>query len=239
MQIFPTIHIKNGRCFSPSARRSAEGHNIYTSHPAKLAAIWEEAGASWLHVIDVDGATIGYPANEETVREILDTVHIPVQFGGGLRTVKDIDHMIQLGVSRVVCGTKPVENHRFAKEAVELFGADKFAVGIDTLNGMIAIEGREKMCDFNVVSLAHKLKEAGVETMIYTDVTRSSMHQGQDIENLRDLIARTDMDIIVSGGIYRMSDLYDVSQLHVKGAIIASALYEGKIDLKEAISQFQ
>lgn len=238
MHLFPTIHIKNGKCYSTTSKDVLGRHNIYTSRPEKLAAIWEAQGAKWLHVVDVDGATTGIPSNEDVVREILNTVHIPVQFGGGLRTVKDIDNYLNMGVARVICGTKPVQSQRFATEAVSLFGADRFAVGIDTLNGMVAIEGREKICDFNAVSLAHKLSEAGVKTVIYTDIMRSVAHRGPSIDNIRELIVRTNLDVIAAGGIYHMNDLEDLKKAGVSGAIIAAALYEGKIKLSEAAELF-
>lgn len=238
MQLFPTIHIKNGKCYSTTSKDVLGKHNIYTSRPAKLASIWEAEGAKWLHVVDVDGATVGTPANEDVVREILETVHIPVQFGGGLRTVKDIDNFLNMGVARVVCGTKPVQSQRFAAEAVSLFGADRFVVGIDALNGMVAIEGREKICDFNAVSLIHKLREAGVKTVIYTDVMRSIAHGGSSLENIRELVARTDLEVLVAGGIDHMNDLKAMEQLGVDGAVIAAALYEGRILLNEAVRLF-
>lgn len=239
MQLFPTIHIKNGKCYSTTSKNVLGKHNIYTSRPAKLASIWEEAGAKWLHVVDVDGATVGTPSNEDVVREILDTVHIPVQFGGGLRTIKDIDHYLNMGVTRVVCGTKPVQSQKFASEVVSLFGAERLAVGIDAMNGMVAIEGREKMCDFNAVSLAHKLGEAGVRTIIYTDVMRSKTHRGPSIDNIRELVARTSLEVLVAGGIATLNDLKEVQKLGVDGVIIAAALYEGKIQLKEAEALFE
>jgi len=239
MQLFPTIHIKNGKCYSTTSKNVLGKHNIYTSRPEKLAAIWEKEGARWIHVVDVDGATVGVPSNEDVVREILNTVHIPVQFGGGLRTVKDIDNYLNMGVRRVVCGTKPVENQRFAAEAVSLFGADRFAVAIDAINGMVAIEGREKICDYNAVSLAHKLSEAGVRTMIYTDVMRSATHNGPSVDNIHELVTHTDMEVIVAGGIYHISDLHNIEGLGAHGVIIAAALYEGRISLHDAIEMFE
>lgn len=236
MQLFPTIHIKNGKCYSTTSKDVLGKHNIYTSRPAKLASIWEEAGAKWLHVVDVDGATVGTPSNEDVIREILETVHIPVQFGGGLRTIKDIDHYLNLGVTRVICGTKPVQSQKFATDVVNLFGADKLAVGIDAMNGMVAIEGREKMCDFNAVTLAHKLGEAGVKTIIYTDINRSMVNRGPSVDNIRELVARTNLEVLVAGGVSSLNDLKELQLLGADGVVIAAALYEGKIKLSEAIA---
>lgn len=239
MLLFPTIHIKNGKCYSTTTKDTLGRHNIFTSHPDKLACLWEEQGAKWIHVVDVDGATLGQASNEDAVKAILDTVHIPVQFGGGLRTVKDVDHYLNMGVSRVVCGTRPVQDQRFAAEAIGHFGSEKFAVAIDTDNGMAAIEGRGTVCDFNPVTLVRALSEVGVTRVVYTDVSRSAVHGGVDIENIKTMAAMSNMNIIVAGGIYRMKDLESISQLPVEGAIIAAALYEGEINLSEAVKKFQ
>ena len=239
MQIFPTIHIKNGKCYSTTSKDVLGKHNVFTSNPVKLAQIWESKGAGSLHVIDMDGILTGKPENEESIRQILDTVNIPIQFGGGLRNIKDIDHYLNLGVSRVVCGTRAVQDFKFVKEAIQLFGAHRFIVGIDACNGMIAIEGREKLYDFNSVSLVHSLSRAGVRTVIYTDVNRSTNHSGPSLANAKELMARTDMDLIFAGGIYHMNDIKAVKDLNAKGVIIAAALYEGRIDLEEAIRLYQ
>lgn len=238
MELFPTIHIKSGKCYSTTSKNILGKHNIFTSNPAKLAKIWEDAGAKRIHVVDVDGAMMGMPSNEDVVKEILNTVKIPIQFGGGLRSVKDIDYYLNMGVSRVVCGTTPVVKSKFAGEVVRLFGADKFVVGIDAVNGMVTIEGREKFSDFNAITLAHKLKALGVEHIVYTDLKRSTAHSGPNTDNIKELIRRTGMDITAAGGIYRMSDLDELAELNLEGVIIAAALYEGRIDLKEALERF-
>jgi len=238
MRIYPAIHIKNGRCFNPSP-----GHignpNIFTSNPVKLAKIWEDAGASSIHVVDVDGATFGYPANVKIIKEILSEVHIPVQAGGGLRTIKDVDDFLNLGVSRVVCSTKAVLSTRFVTEVIQLFGANRLTVGIDAKNGMVAIEGRERISNFNAITLANNLKECGVETITYTDINRAHAHEGPSLENIRELIAKSNLNIIVSGGIYNLKHLEDISRLDTQGVLIASALYDGKIDLSKALNTYE
>lgn len=239
MQLFPTIHIKNGMCCSTTTQDVLGKHNIYTSRPEKLASIWEAQGAQWLHVVDLDGVSAGIPSNEDAVRKIIDTVKIPVQFGGGLRTIKDIDHYLNMGVRRVVCGTKPIESQHFAADVVNHFGAEKLVVGIDALNGMVAIEGRERLCDFNPVSVANKLKEVGVKTIIYTDVMRSMARGGPSIDNIRELVMHTDMEIIAAGGINHINDLLEIDSVGADGIVIAAALYEGKIMLDEAITLFK
>jgi len=238
MRIYPTIHIKNGRCHNPSP-----GHignpNIFTSSPVRLAKIWEEAGASYIHVVDVDGATLGYPVHTKLIKEILSEVNIPVQAGGGLRTIKDVDDFLNLGASRVVCGTKAVLSTKFVTEVIHLFGPERLTVGIDAKNGMVAIEGREKTSNFNAITLANHLKNCGVETITYTDIIRAQAHEGPSLENTRELMAKSGLKIILSGGIYNLKHLEDVSRLDVQGVLIASALYEGKIDLSEALDTYE
>lgn len=235
MQLYPTIHIKNGKCFN-STVEPTDRQNVFTSSPVKLAQLWEEAGASYLHVVDVDGAVLGGTIHDELIREIVQTVNIPVQAGGGIRSIKDIDHMLSMGVRRVVCGTEAVRNSRFVEEAIATFGSDHFVAGIDAINGMVAVEGRERLSKYNPITLINALGLCGVKTVVYTDITSSSLHKGPSIENTRELVARTNVDVIYAGGISCLEDVAEVSRLSVSGVIIASALYAGSIDLKAAIN---
>ena len=239
MQLFPTIHIKNGRCYSTVSVGETGRYNIYTSNPAKLAALWESKGAKRLHVVDVDGAMTGEPMNKDAVREILQTVSVPVQCGGGLRTVRDIDEYLNIGVDRVVCGTMPIQKHRFAQDAIELFGPDRFVVGIDVNNGMVVVEGREKMYEYNPVTLIHKLREYGVSNVIYTDIGSPVSMEDRHLENIKALIAHTDINIITAGGISNANDIRILQNAGVQGVIIATALYDGRISLEDIISEFE
>lgn len=238
MQLYPTIHIKNNRCYNPVAQIS-DKQNIYTSSPVKLAKIWEDAGASYIHIVDVDGARMGAPVHEDIIHEIIENVHIPVQVGGGLRSIKDIDYMLNLGADRVVCSTMAMTNPHFVREAVATFGSSCFVAGIDAVNGMVAIEGRERLSKYNPIAMTNSLGECGVETVIYTDILRSSLHKGPSIENTRELVARTNVRIIYAGGISSLEDVQEISRLNVSGIIMASSLYNGNIDLKEAVESLE
>ena len=238
MQLYPTIHIKNGRCYHPNSAE-INPDNPYTYSPVRLAKEWEMAGASYLHIVDMDGIIMGMSVNDDLISQITSSVAIPVQVGGGIRSIKDIDNMLNRGVARVVCGTKVISDPRFPKEAIDTFGSDKFVVGIDAINGMIAIEGREKLSEYNCVSFAKDLEEYGVRTVIYTDVTSSFHQSGPSIDNARELIARSGLDIIYAGGIRNLSDVESVASLDVKGVVIGRALYNGKINLEEAITIFE
>lgn len=217
----------------------SDKQNLFTSSPVRLAKIWEAAGASYLHIVDVDGAVMGFPVHDELIREIAAAVDIPIQAGGGVRTIKDIDHMLSLGVQRVVCGTEAVRNNRFVEEAVSSFGSEHFVPGIDAVNGMVAIEGRERLSKYNPIALTNGMGRCGIKTVVYTDILSSSLHKGPSIDNTRELVARTEVGIIYAGGISCLADLAAICELNVEGVIIASSLYSGGIDLKEAIDIFE
>lgn len=217
----------------------SDKQNLFTSSPVRLAKIWEAAGASYLHIVDVDGAVMGFPVHDELIREIAAAVDIPIQAGGGVRTIKDIDHMLSLGVQRVVCGTEAVRNNRFVEEAVSSFGSERFVPGIDAVNGMVAIEGRERLSKYNPIALTNGMGRCGIKTVVYTDILSSSLHKGPSIDNTRELAARTEVGIIYAGGISCLADLAAICELNVEGVIIASSLYSGGIDLKEAIDIFE
>ena len=239
MQLFPTIHIKNGRCYSTVTVGETGRYNIYTSNPLKLAALWESKGAKRLHVVDVDGAMTGEPMNKEIIKAIIDTVSVPVQCGGGLRSVRDIDEYLNFGADRVVCNTMPIQKHKFAQDAIELFGSERFVVGVDVNNGMVVVEGREKMYEYNPVTLINKLAEYGVSNVIYTDIGTPVFMEGQHLENIKALIAHTDMNIITAGGISSVEDIQVLQKAGVHGVIIAKALYDGRILLEDIISEFE
>ena len=160
--------------------------------------------------------------------------------GGGVRSIKDIDNYLNLGASRVIIGTMAVLNPQFVKEAVNVFGADKIIVGIDAKDGMVTFEGRGKISNYNAVTMANHMKNFGVRTIIYTDVSRAGMLNGPSIENTKELQSKAgNIQIIMSGGITKLSDLEAVSTTGVHGVIIGSSLYEGKMDLSEAISIYE
>lgn len=238
MKLFPAIDIKNGQCV-----RLKQGQFndilVYSNTPLKIAKQWESCGASFIHIVDLDGALVGHSVNDEVIRTIVKEVKIPVQVGGGIRTVKDIENKLELGVSRVIIGTKAVENPAFIKEAINSFGADKIVVGIDAKNGMVAIEGWEKVSNYNAVSLAIAMKEAGVQTVVYTDIAKDGMLMGPNIEHTREMVQATGLDIIASGGMSSMKDLERLEEIPVYGAIIGKALYENRIDLRKAIELYE
>lgn len=238
MQLYPAIDIRNGQCVR---LRQGQFHDqeVYSNSPVKVAKQWENQGATFIHLVDLDGALHGHGVNEDVIKEIANSVSIPVQVGGGIRTIKDIENKINLGVNRVIIGTKAVENPAFIREAINTFGAERIVIGIDAKNGMVAIEGWEKVSNYNAVTLATEMKELGVKTIVYTDIAKDGMLQGPNVECTKEMVDVTGLDIIASGGVSSLKDLESVNQVHVHGAIIGKALYENRINLEEAIQLFE
>ncbi|MBQ9118933.1 MAG: 1-(5-phosphoribosyl)-5-[Lachnospiraceae bacterium] len=237
MKLFPAIDIKNGQCVR---LRQGQFHDVevYSHIPACVAESFEQQGASYIHIVDLDGALVGHSMNEEVIKEIVARVSIPVQVGGGIRTIKDIETKLNLGVDRVIIGTKAVENPQFVKEAIMRFGADRIVVGIDAKNGMVATDGWEKVSNFNAVQLALQMKELGVQTIVYTDISKDGMLQGPNIEHTEKMVTATGLNIIASGGVSSMKDLDDLNSISVYGAIMGKAIYEKRIDLAEAVKKY-
>lgn len=238
MRLYPAIDIKNGQCVRLRQGQFSDVL-VYSNTPSNVAKKWEACGASYIHLVDLDGALAGHSVNDEAIKEIVATVKIPVQVGGGIRSVKDIEHKLNLGVSRVIIGTKAVESPQFVKEIINCFGADKIVIGIDAKNGMVAIEGWEKVSNYNAVSLALEMKDMGVKNIVYTDIAKDGMLQGPNIEHTKEMVDVTGLNIIASGGVSSMKDLEVLNSIQTAGAIIGKALYENRIDLKEAIKRYE
>lgn len=238
MKLYPAIDIKNGQCVRLK-QGQFEDILVYSNSPVGVAKKWEDSGASFIHLVDLDGALVGHSVNDDVIREIASTVKIPIQVGGGIRTIKDIEHKLNLGVTRVILGTKAVENPMFIKEVIHCFGADKIVIGIDAKSGMVAIQGWEKLSNYNAVSLAIEMKEFGVKTIIYTDISKDGMLQGPNIEHTKEMVESTGLNIIASGGVSSMMDLEALNNINVEGAVIGKALYENHIDLIQAVSIYE
>lgn len=238
MLLFPAIDIKDGQCVR-LRQGSFQDVLVYSDVPLKIAKQWEAAGASFIHIVDLDGALVGHSVNDDVIREIVSEVKIPVQVGGGIRTVKDIENKLSLGVERVIIGTKAVKDPAFIKEAVATFGSRRIVIGIDAKDGMVAIEGWEKVSSYQAVALALEMKKYGVKTIVYTDISKDGMLQGPNLLHTKELAEATGLNIIASGGVSSMKDLESLEESNVYGAIIGKALYENRIDLKKAVQLFE
>ena len=238
MKLYPAIDIKNGQCVR-LRQGKFDDVIIYSNNPVDIAKEWEACGASFIHLVDLDGALCGHAVNAEVIRKIASTVNIPVEVGGGIRNIKDIEDVLALGVSRVIIGTKAVENPNFIKEAVDKFGADKIGAGVDAKDGLVAIHGWEKVSNIKAVDLCMEMKKLGIKTIIYTDISKDGMLSGPNVYQTKLLSVQTGLDIIASGGVSGLKDLELVDEAGIHGAIIGKALYEKKIDLRQAVAMFE
>lgn len=238
MRLYPAIDIKEGRCV-----RLCQGQfdqvRVYGDSPAEMASRWEEKGASYLHLVDLDGARKGRSVNAGCIQKIVETVRIPVQLGGGIRSLSDVEEVLNLGVHRAIIGTKAVEDPDFVREAVLRFGAERIAVGIDAKNGMVAVQGWEEISGMSAGDLLMQMRDKGVLTVIYTDISRDGMLGGPNIEATKSLCDVSGLEIIASGGVSCLEDLRRIQKAGIHGAIIGKALYENKIDLAEAVRELE
>ena len=238
MQLYPAIDLKDGNCVRLT-QGLFEQAKIYSHTPADMAKEWENQGATFLHFVDLDGALAGRSVNEPAIRSILKAVSIPVQIGGGIRSRDGVASMLDLGVKRVIIGTKAAKNPEFIGEVVEEFGTDCIVAGIDAKDGKVAIEGWEKLSCLSALDLCKKMKDFGVQHIVYTDISRDGMLTGPNVPATKELTRETGLDIIASGGVSSMEDLRRLYEEGIKGAIIGKALYEKRIDLLEAIRCFE
>ncbi len=230
MIIFPAIDIKGGRCVRLLQGR-AEDETVYGNNPVETARIWEEQGAEFLHVVDLDGAFGGGSPNEEIIRNMAESVSIPIQLGGGIRSMDRIHRFLdEYGIQRVILGTAAVENTKLLEQAVKRYG-NRIAAGIDARKGKAAIKGWVKETDLSAVELGLKMKEVGIDTIIYTDIAKDGMLEGPNLRETQEMIERTGLNIIASGGITSLADLQQIRQIGAAGAIIGKALYTGAIEL--------
>lgn len=237
MQIYPAIDIKNGQCVRLQQGKF-DNATIYGKDPVEQAKKWLNSGATYIHVVDLDGARQGTSYNDEAISNICEAVDVPVQTGGGIRSMRDIEHKLSLGVSRVILGTAAIKNPELIKEAVKVY-RDKIVVGIDAINGRVAVEGWEQLSDVSAMDLCLKMKNYGVKTIIYTDISKDGMMTGPNIDTTKELIDATKLDIIASGGVSTLKDLENVSMIGAQGIIIGKALYQGSLSLSDIIYKFE
>ncbi len=238
MQLYPAIDIKDGKCVRLT-QGEFDRQKIYSDDPASVARSFEEAGATWIHMVDLDGARDGHRVNGEAISAVTSAVGIPVELGGGIREMSDVAHCLDLGVSRCIIGTRAVNDPQFVRSVIELYGPECVVVGIDAKDGRVAVEGWEKVSDVSALELCLTMKDCGVCHIIYTDIERDGMLSGPNVAATRDLTEASGLDITASGGVSSMQDLRDLYDAGINGVVIGKAIYENRIDLKEAVELFQ
>ena len=238
MQLYPAIDIKDKKCV-----RLKQGLfdqvQVYSENPVEVALAWEAAGASFIHLVDLDGALLGRGVNRDVICEIVRSVRVPVQLGGGIRSLADMEEVLNMGVFRGIVGTKAVTDPKLLKKMVDSFGPSHVVCGIDAKNGLVATQGWVDVSNISAIELALQMKVYGVRTVVYTDISKDGMLTGPNVSATKTLSDATGLDIIASGGMSCMDDLQAISDAKIHGAIIGKALYEKRIDLKEAIDKFE
>jgi len=237
MIIFPAIDIKDGQCvrlMQGDPRRST----VYGNDPAAVARKWEEEGAQWLHVVDLDGAFSSEPRNRGVIASILSAVEIPVQVGGGIRHLETIKEYLEMGVNRVILGTAALRRPELVEEACGIFPG-RVALGIDARHGLVAIEGWKENTGTDAVSLVRRFSHLNLGAIIYTDIHRDGMQSGVNIDATRRFLKSIGIPVIASGGVASINDikaLLPLVPLGLVGVITGRAIYDGTLDLREAFA---
>ena len=236
MIIYPAIDLRHGRVVRLQQGR-ADAETQYSDDPGAMARRWQSEGAEWLHVVNLDGAFgDNKGANMRALEKILVAVNIPVQFGGGLRAIENIQSAFEQGVARVVIGTAAIENPQLVSDALARFGAEKIAVGIDARQGLVATRGWVEKSQVSAIELAKQMRERGVTRIIYTDIARDGMLQGVNAHATAQLAREANIGVIASGGVASVRDVELLRAFpEIEGVIIGQALYTGALNLQEAI----
>lgn len=240
MILFPAIDLKDGCCVRLKLGDMDQA-TIFNDDPAAQARSFEAQGFSWLHLVDLNGAFAGKSVNTEAIESILGAITVPVQLGGGIRTMEQIAHWLEKGIRRVILGTVALRNPELVHEACRAFPG-RIAVGIDAKGGFVAVEGWAETSELTVIDLAIRFEDAGVAAIIFTDVDRDGVLKGLNIESTLKLAHATCIPIIASGGLASMDDIDRLLQPDcriLEGAISGRALYDGRIDVTDALRRIR
>jgi len=238
MKIIPAVDIKAGRCVRLT-QGQADQETVYSEDPVAMACHWDEQNARLIHVVDLDGAFEGRPANMDLIREIIYSSSVDIEVGGGIRNMETIESYVHAGAYKVILGTAAQKDPKFVEEACGNFPG-KILVGIDARNGFVAVKGWVEVSGQKAEDLAHSLEPRGVSGFIFTDIGRDGMLQGPNLESIRAFTSSTRLPVIASGGVSKLEDISRLTALEplgVSGIIIGKALYDKTIDYREAVRQ--
>ncbi|MEF2293965.1 MULTISPECIES: 1-(5-phosphoribosyl)-5-[(5-phosphoribosylamino)methylideneamino]imidazole-4-carboxamide isomerase [Virgibacillus] len=233
MILFPAIDIKDGKCV-----RLTQGNydqvNVYSDTPVTVSKDWEAQGASYLHLVDLDGAKSGVSTNEPIIREIAQKVTLPIQVGGGIRSLQVVEKYLSAGIDRVILGTAAIKDQSFLQAALSKF-PHQVAVSIDARNGYVATDGWINTSEKKAIDLVQELEDLGLQTIVYTDILKDGMLKGPNFYELENLQAITSINIIASGGVTTIADIKQLAQMNLYGAIIGKALYDNSLTLEASL----
>jgi len=237
MQVIPAIDLRGGKCV-----RLIQGdfnqETVFSEDPVEMALKWASMGAERLHVVDLDGAKSGEPQNSEIIARIVREIGIPVQLGGGIRTMKTAERMISLGLDRVIVGTSAALDKELAGEMCKAFG-EQLVIGLDANHGMVAINGWQKTLDIKAVELAQELEALGARRIIHTDISTDGMLTGVNLTAMENMARAVHIPVIASGGVTNLNDIANLRKLEplgIEGVIVGKVLYTHLMDLREAIA---
>ena len=238
MILYPAIDLKDGVCVR-LRRGEMDAATVFNDDPASQAKQFADAGCEWIHVVDLNGAFAGKPVNAAAVDSILATVDVPVQLGGGIRTLDTATDWLDRGVRRIVLGTAAVKDPEMVLEACRRWPG-QVAVGIDARGGFVAVEGWAEQSTLSVYDLARRFEDAGVAAIVYTDIDRDGMMQGVNVDAMATLAEMTAIPVIASGGIASLDDLRALrARGGIAGAISGRALYDGRLDIGAALAELR
>ncbi|MBE6844632.1 MAG: 1-(5-phosphoribosyl)-5-[(5-phosphoribosylamino)methylideneamino]imidazole-4-carboxamide isomerase [Ruminococcus sp.] len=236
MIILPAIDIKDGNCVRLFKGDFSTVEKVAADY-METAKGFEDAGATWIHMVDLDGAKEGRPVNTKIYKDVAEKTSLKVEVGGGIRNIETIEEYLSMGISRVIIGSAALKNPQLVKDAVEKFGSEKIAVGIDSKDGMVATEGWLEASDVNYIDLAKEMIKIGVKYFIVTDISKDGTLSGVNTQQLAELSKATNGEccIIASGGVHTIEDIKACKELGLYGTICGKSIYKGTLDLREAV----
>lgn len=232
MEIIPAVDLKGGKCVRLHQGDHAQV-TIYGNDPARWALNWQQLGGKRLHIVDLEGAVQGEPRNIDAVRRILKVVEVPVQVGGGIRRLQTIEHLLRLGVQRVILGTAAVEDESFVRDACMVY-EDAVIVGIDARDGYISTNGWKTQTQVTTVDLACRMAKLGARRLICTDISRDGTLTEPNFDAITELVEQVSLPIIAAGGVSSVDHVKRLKEIGVEGVVLGKALYTGDIDLRDA-----
>jgi phosphoribosylformimino-5-aminoimidazole carboxamide ribotide isomerase len=233
MQIYPAIDLRGGRCVR-LRQGDYQQETVFGADPAAMAQRWVSGGATFLHLVDLDGAKEGLPVNEAGVRAIVRAGGVPCQLGGGLRTRQHIDTALGWGVERVIVGTKALQSPEWLEEMCGLY-PQRIVLGIDARDGRVATHGWLEVSDVSAIELARRFEGLPLAALVYTDISRDGMLQGVNLAAMKEMVRATRLPVIASGGVTTLDDLRALAAVPVAGCIVGRALYEGRLRLEDIL----
>ncbi|MBP2143720.1 phosphoribosylformimino-5-aminoimidazole carboxamide ribotide isomerase [Methanococcus voltae] len=235
MYIIPAVDMKEGKCVQLIQGDPTKRHVEY-DNPDEIAKMWVENGAEMLHLVDLDGAIDGERVNLPCVKKIIQESQVPVQMGGGIRTMEDVEELVDLGINKVIIGTVAVQNPDFVEELAKKVGSEKIMVALDAKDGKVVIKGWKEKTEYTPVQMGKILEEKGAGSILFTNVDSEGLLNGINITPTKELVDNLKIPIIASGGVTTIEDLIEFKKIGVAGVVVGSALYKNNFKLQDAIT---